>query len=322
MSNLCGRSLPRGLLALFMALAAASADALASRCLYVSSYHPEYVWNFGIEKGMDPLLEGKCEVRKFYLDTQRNTDPKFAEKKVLEAKALIEQYKPDVVIACDDPASKYLVMPYLRNAAVPVVFCGINWTIEPYGYPYANATGMIEVSPVKPLLTQALATIGKIKTATFIAADVLTQHKEFEQVSAIFEKEGIKLSPAFVKTFDEWKAAYVSAQKSDLIYVSNPAGVTGWNDAKAAEHALVHARKLSVTTYDQVMPYAMLGMVKIAEEQGEWAAKVALRVLAGASPKDIPVIANRRWNIYANLKLLDKARTRLSDPVLHKAVKR
>lgn len=301
----------------------ASASAAASRCLFISSYHREADWNFGVEKGLDAVLGGKCELRKFYLDTLRNPDPAHAEKKALEARALIEQYKPNVVIACDDPASKYLVMPYYKNVAIPFVFCGINWTVEPYGYPYSNATGMIEISPVKPLLDQVVA-IKSIhaKNAVFIAAEVLTQHKEFEQVSKVFAKKGITLTPVFAKTFSAWKAAYLKAQQADLVYLSNAAGIAGWDEEEAAQYAYDHARKLSVTTYQHMMPYAMLGMVKVPEEHGEWAAKVALRILAGGAPQSIPIVANQRWNIYTNKKLLDKAKVTLPALLLHKAIEK
>ena len=44
-------------------------------------------------------------------------------------------------------------------------------------------------------------------------------------------------------------------------------------------------------------------------------------ILNGAKPRDIPIVANRRWNMYVNPPLLAKARIRLSQDILHKAVK-
>ena len=44
-----------------------------------------------------------------------------------KAKAEIDAFKPDVVIAADDNASKYLIEPYFKDAALPFVFCGVNW---------------------------------------------------------------------------------------------------------------------------------------------------------------------------------------------------
>lgn len=94
----------------------------AARCLYVSSYHAGYVWNDDTEEAMTKVLQGQYEIKKFYMDGKRNPAPEFAQHKALEAKKLTETWKPDIVIAADDNVSRYLVMPYLKNTAVPVVF--------------------------------------------------------------------------------------------------------------------------------------------------------------------------------------------------------
>ena len=78
---------------------------------------------------------------------------------------------------------------------------------------------------------------------------------------------------------------------------------------------------ITVAYFDWMAPYAMLTMAKIAGEQGEWSGKVALRILDGTPPSKIPVVANRRWNMFANPKLLEKAGYHLSPEILRKAVK-
>jgi hypothetical protein len=52
-----------------------------------------------------------------------------------------------------------------------------------------------------------------------------------------------------------------------------------------------------------MMPYAVFGLAKTAVEQGEWAARTALEVLAGKKPSDIPVVRNRRRIAYLNASL-------------------
>ena len=49
------------------------------------------------------------------------------------------------MIASDDNAQKYLVVPYLKGTQVPVIFNGVNWDASAYGFPTSNVTGMIEV---------------------------------------------------------------------------------------------------------------------------------------------------------------------------------
>lgn len=309
-----------GLLATLL-LALSTADALAARCLFISSYHRDYDWNFAEEEGMEAELVGKCELRKFYLDTLRHPEPEYARKKALEAKAAIEEYKPDVVIAADDPASKYVIMPYYRDAPLPFVFCGVNWSGEPYGFPYGNVTGMIEVSPAKPLLDQSLAVVGRIGKAVFLAADTPAQRKEFEYVLKIFTRSGVALAPVYVRNLGDWKAEYKKAQEADLVYLSTATGIGDWNIGAAAEFALEHGRKLSVSTHEAMAATAMLSMTNIPQEHGEWAAKVALDILRGAKPSDIPVVANRRSRVYVTPRLAQKAGIKLPATLLHKAIK-
>jgi len=56
-----------------------------------------------------------------------------------------------------------------------------------------------------------------------------------------------------------------------------------------------------------MMPYTRLGMTKTPEEQGEWAARVAIEIINGAKPSDIPIIPNRKFEIIVNNSLLDIA---------------
>lgn len=70
-----------------------------------------------------------------------------------------------------------------------------------------------------------------------------------------------------------------------------------------------------------MVDYAMLAVTKVAEEQGEWAAESALAILNGENPSHIPIVVNRRWDLFVNPALLDKAHVRLPRHLLQKAVK-
>ncbi|MDQ6957335.1 MAG: ABC transporter substrate binding protein, partial [Mariprofundaceae bacterium] len=297
-------------------------SAQAKECVYINSYHAGYAWSDKIEATIKDKLQGHCNMHIFRMDTKRHTSEAFGHQKALEAKALIEKIKPDVVIASDDNASKYLVAPYYKNSTIPFVFCGINWTAKAYGYPYDNATGMIEVSPIKALLHEARLAVGNVKRVAFIATKgVRTDEKEFIWMSRMYGREGITVIPFYVDSMKMWKEAYVEAQSSDFIVLNNIAGIADWDKKKIVDYVTHHANKLTVTTYDFMTPYTMLAMTKLAEEQGEWASDVALHILVGDSPKDIPVVANRRYNLYTNKRILDASPVQLSDRLYFKAIK-
>lgn len=298
-----------------------AADALAAKCLYVSSYHKGYEWNDGIERGLEAGLKGKCELSRFYMDTNRNTEPEFAKRKALEARQLIDRTRPDVVIACDDAASKYLVQPYFKEAAVPFVFCGVNWTVKAYGYPYANVTGMIEIAPIDQLRKEVRGLLPNVKSGVYLAADVITQRKEFEENRQAYAQGGIRMSAVFVKTMAQWKAGFVAAQKADFVVLGTNAGIGDWDSASVCQSVLADVKKLVVTNYDWMAPYAVLAMTKVAEEQGEWSAHLAQAILGGAKAGTLPIVANRRWQTYVNMEVAGKAGIQLPPRLVHKAIK-
>lgn len=293
----------------------------AASCLYVSSYHKGYEWNDGIEKGIEAGLKGACELSRFYLDTNRHTDPDFARRKALEARNLIDRTRPDVVIACDDAASMYLVKPYYKDAQLPVVFCGVNGSVDAYGYPYTNVTGMIEIAPIKPLMKEVRSLVHDLNMGVYLAADVITQRKEFEENRDAYALGGIKLTAKFVKTMAEWRAAFAAAQKADFVVLGTNAGIADWDGASAHRAVLADTRRLSVTNYDWMAPFAVLAMTKVAEEQGEWSAHLARTILGGVRPGTLPIVVNRRWQTYVNPTLAQQAGIQLPPRLVHRALK-
>jgi len=301
----------------FLMASASRAD--AAHCLYVSSYHPEYYWNVEIEKGLDAALNGACEISRFYMDTKRNKGREHAERKAAEAKHLIDETRPDVVIACDDNASKYLVVPYLKDVATPVIFCGVNWTVDSYGYPYSNLTGIVEVAPIAPLIDAAMDVVGNTRRLIYLAADVPTQHKELARVRQLAGRRGLEVQSAMVSSLDAWVAAVRRVSSEDILMLGSSSGISDWNDDRAMEIVVKQGKAFSITIYSNMAPLAMLAMMKTGVEHGEWAGEIALILLEGESPANIPIVASRRWSGQQNRALLDAAGYRLPDAIARHA---
>jgi ABC-type uncharacterized transport system substrate-binding protein len=245
------------------------------------------------------------ELKVVRMDTKRNDSEEFRKAAGLRAKEAIESDKPDVLIACDDNATQYVVQPFYKDATLPVVFCGLNWDASGYGYPYKNATGMVEVALI-PQLVDNLKTYAKGSRIGFLTSDTETEHKEGAWIKKIFKMQFA--SEQYVKTFAAWKDAFKQMQtESDILILNSVAGISDWNEAEAATWALAHSRIPSGTTYAWLMPTAMIGLIKVAEEQGEWAAQTALKILAGTSPASIPIVQNKRASMSVNVKLATKA---------------
>lgn len=274
------------------------------KVLYIDSYHEGYGWSDGIKQGVQNVFSGTgAELKITYMDTKRNTSEGFKKKAALKAKGLIERFKPDVVIACDDNASKYLIMPYFKDAKTPFVFCGVNWDATVYGYPYKNVTGMIEVTPVPQLLDQ-LSKLAKGNKIGTLAPELLTARKEVENYRKVFN-----LNPTdyYAKSFADYKKAFLKMQKTvDVLILLSDGGL--YNDKRDELNAFVMANSKipSGASYDFLAERALISFAKISQEQGEWAANAAIRILRGTSPSAIPIVQNKKGALIINAKLAEK----------------
>jgi ABC-type uncharacterized transport system substrate-binding protein len=298
-----------------------TASSGASKCLYVSSYHRGYAWSDGVEEGLRRVLTGHCEIRQIDMDTKRNKSVEFKQSAAFAVKREIETWQPDVVIVSDDNAAKYVVEQYYRDANTPFVFSGVNWTVKEYGFPYSNVTGIIEVAPLQAMLTHAIKYSGGAKKGIYLGADTLTEKKNLDRVARASKKLGIELEGILVSNADEWKAQYRAAQDADFIVMGSYSGISDWNKSELAVFAVEHARKLTVTSHDWMMPFSTIGFTKIPQEHGEWAAQTAIEILKGKSPREIPIVANRDWDLWLNTAHLESTRIKLPRKFMRKAKK-
>ena len=315
---LTGRVYP-GRVAWLLALLLAAPVALAlPKCLFVSSYHQGYAWSDGVEVGLRRTLEDKCTLRQFDMDTKRQKEIDQIKAAAQAARELIETWQPDVVITADDHAARHLIKPYFRDAAVPFVFCGVNWSVKEYGFPYRNVTGMIEVAPVTAMIAEAKALIPGASRVVYLGANTSTERKNAARLRDAAEGHGLSFEAQFAASLGSWVDAYEYAQDFDFVIIGSNAGINDWvwDDAVAAIEPLT--RRLTVTSHKWMMPVSMLGMTKVAEEQGEWAGKVALEILDGVAPDSIPVIANRKWDLYLNMALIKRSSIKLPSQLASK----
>lgn len=294
-------------------------SAKGKKILFIDSYHAGYAWSDGITKGIETALAGSgAELKVIRMDTKRNGSDDFKKDAALKAKAVIDQFKPDVVIAADDNASKYLIVPYYKDGALPFVFCGVNWDASVYGFPTKNVTGMIEVTPI-PQLIEQLQGFAKGSRLGFLAPDILTAHKELENISKVFN-----LSPVayFAKDFSDWQKGFSELQgKVDILILDSDGGL--YSDKAAEMLAFVEAntKVATGTTYDFMAPYTLVAFAKLAEEQGNWSAMTALQILNGTSPAAIPVVQNKEGALIINTRIASKLGVEIAFELAQSATK-
>jgi len=307
-------------------LSAARADSSDSPlCLYVASYHVGYAWSDGIETALRDALHGKCEIAEFYMDTKRQKTSQHKQAAGMAAYQMIVDLQPDVVITSDDNAAKYLIVPYLVDSAIPVVFSGINWTVEEYGFPAVNVTGIVEVAPIRPMLLEGLKANnqqnGRGLSVAYLGAMTLSEIKNFERVYNTANTLGMRADSILTDDFATWKHGFTLAQEYDMVIMGSSSGISGFDSSEAKKWVNTHTRKLSTTNHEWMMPYSAIGYTKIAEEQGEWAAASSLAILNGIRAEDIPLVTNRRWDTWINTRLLGHTNVSLDDTIVKQAKK-
>lgn len=292
-------------LGLLLTTASHAAGFAGKKVLYIDSYHAGYDWSDGVTSGVKSVIDKSgADLKIHRMDTKRNASEDFKKEAALKAKAVIESYQPNVVIASDDNASKYLIEPYYKDAALPFVFCGVNWDASVYGFPYSNVTGMVEIEDIDGL-TKQLAQFAKGDRLGYIGGDVATDRKVAENMEKVL---GRKMVKHFAKDFAEFKTAWKALQsEADMLFFFSQAGIKGWNDDEAKSFIAANTSIPTGASQLGTVPYVMVGYIKIAEEQGEWAANTTLKIMGGASPKSIPIVTNERGRLVLNAKMANAA---------------
>lgn len=283
-------------------------DYQGKRVFILHSYDDNYPWTHGINHAVFSVLEGKGIISNiFYMNTKNRASESEKTETATTAKAAIEQFKPDVVIVSDDDAVKYVLMPYYKDSPIPFVFCGVNWDANEYGLPYSNTTGMLEIELLDSIVKQVRENTRKFQARIgTLALDGFTERK---RVNKYREHLGSKVlnKSYFPNNFEEWKQNFLKLQDEvDIILMLNAKGLKAWDAEQAEKFVLDNIKIPTATATAWMSPMSLLGIMLVPEEQGIWAAETALKILAGQSPKDIPIAQNKEGKLFINLKISEK----------------
>ena len=286
-----------------------SAISKTNKVLYIASYDTSNDWGSGIKSGIESVLKTRDNVQLKIISmdtmgmTSADTDEKM--KAALNAKRLIDSWKPDLVIASDDNASKYLIVPYFKDSEIPFVFCGVNWDASKYGFPSKNVTGMIEVQLMDQLV-EYLSPYARGNRIGSLRGDTMTNIGEAEYV----EKQlGTEIKTYFVDNITKWKERFVQLQDEvDMILIGDIDAVKFNEESKDnVEKFMLDHTKIPTGLWDaHYKKNGLITLATIPEEQGEYAAQAALEILDGKSPLDIPLVKNKKAKVILNMKLAKK----------------
>ena len=293
------------------------------KVLLIFSYHPEYSWVIEETRGVDDVLKDKGIItEKFYLDTKRNTTVEWKEKVAEDAVKKIEEFKPDLVMVFDDNACELVAKKYIGKT-LPFVFAGMNGEPGDYGFPADNITGVLERGHVNESMELLKRLVPSLTKAAFITDDSPTSQ-------AFISRIGRTTLPieiyGFYSTddFDAWKAK-VKELQSEVgaigLFLYHTIKEKGEKVSMSSETVLewtLQNSQIPVFAFVDftVRDGALCGVVLSGYVQGETAAKMALTILAGASPANIPIQCPQEGTPMINKRRAEGFNIRIPQDVL------
>ncbi len=135
--------------------------------------------------------------------------------------------------------------------------------------------------------------------------DVLSDRKNVENYT---QKAGLNFDNViYVKDIEHWKKAYLALQTEvDMLILENSKSINGWNNEDMHQFILNTTQIPAGTTQERMIPYVLVGFLQVLEEQGQYAAKIALKILGGESPGNISIVNNQQMNATANLDIAER----------------
>lgn len=295
------------------------ADYAGKKIIWVDSYHEGYPWSDGIEEGLRAILDGTgIELKIIRLGTKQNPNVEFGKAAGAKAWSEIQAFNPDVVITSDDNTQKYLVVPFMMDSQIPVIFNGVNWDASSYGFPTQNITGMVEVE-LPGQLVELLKGYAKGERLGYVTIDSETERKIVDTYNQRFFNG--QMTVFWAKTQDEFKTYFLEAQQEfDIVLLGSNAGSDKWDEAEMTQFFLSNTAVPTGARLEYMAPYSLLTLAKISQEQGEWSAQAALQVLGGTPPSDIPVVENKKSLLMVNLEIADKLGVVFAPSLLKNAI--
>lgn len=198
------------------------------RLLILQSYDPAYSWSHDVREGVLRKLGERhfISVRWHYMDTKRHPFPEFRASAGRAAARVIDEWKPDVVVAVDDDAQQFVGRYYVNHPHIQWVFAGVNGEATEYGFDGANnVTGIYERSNLEVLRDTMELLAGGMAAPTRhivhigdLSETVQKDNANFEQ----FDWGKFTFEGRLVDNLDEWRAVVDHAnQHADFILTSN-----------------------------------------------------------------------------------------------------
>lgn len=306
------------------------------RVLILHSYALDYGWVREVNEGLNRVLEGRADfsIHWQYMNTKNHPSLSYKQKAGILARRMIQRLKPRVIIAIDDDAQDFVAKYYVDYPNVSLVFCGVNGEPQDYGYKGAqNVTGILERLPLSairdtiPYLVPKSGPGEQIIRVVNLGDKSGTVKRDEDYILSFDWKPLYLMDSVLVSNFKRWKEEVQSLQnRADCIIITNyrqlqrdQSGTGGFVPPKEVMTWTVENSQIPIIGLNGfiVEEGGEIAIAASPYEQGEVAAKMALKILGGTSPKEIPTQRTENFLVYIRDELYKKRKEPL--PVIYKA---
>ena len=277
----------------------------AARILLLQSHYQGYAWTDSITKGVMETLAGSArpvELSVAYLDSRRTFDSAYEEAFV---SYLETRFSPsrrfDLIIAGDNEAL-YFVVAHRQGVlgGAPVVFCGINAFSKGMLGDTVEATGITEDADMLPAMIAALDLRPQArKVAVFLSANASGDALKEQFSKEVEEPLRGRLECRYYQGLPlEAMCGIAKGLADDTIGVflnlTRDADGATIDPIEAAERISAASPVPFFSFWEIYLEHGILGGRMISgQAQGEDAAALSLRILAGARASSLPVMRGR-----------------------------
>ncbi len=305
----------------------------SKKILLLHSYHKEYPWVAAITAGVHKALAGQDIIlNTFYMGTKRNPSYAWKVRSGEAARKMVDDWKPDAVIAADDDAQIF-VTQYYANRKPWFVFCGVNGDPADYNLPARNVTGIIE----RPFFSESLAYLKQIlrnssriiKILAVISDTGLTSIGALTFMRSEAKHAGVTvLGYHLIDSYTLWQKRIEEYNKIEAlavcIYTYHTIKRTGDQTSMEPQEVLQWTVANSIMPTVGFLDFAiedglLCGVVESGEEHGYEAALMALELLRGKDIKSLPVKRAGKGLKMINLKTAERLGISVPEDVIKTA---
>jgi len=264
---------------------------------YLNSYHHGYKFSDDILSGIESAFRGQAiDLRVEYLDTKHISDSAYLESVYRLYKQKYANTRIDLIISSDDAALNFL-FKYADDLfpGIPVVFCGANFFDDARLQGHERFTGVSEEIDLRKTLDLALALHPQTRRVAFVNDMTVTGQRIHEQmVKIVPEYPQIEFIYLENVTMAELRRRLGELPTDSVVLL------TLFFRDQADEFFEYDVFTRAVAESSAVPVYGSwdfslgLGIVggwlTSGYTEGERAAQIALRVLRGEQPREIPVV--------------------------------